>query len=56
MKFGKRTHFDDDFNDRTDGPSCLRLIAELTTRMSLQPAMRVLDLGCGTGLTSIFLA
>lgn len=57
MKFGKRTHFDDDFmRQNLMGPSCLRLIDELTTRMNLQPAMRVLDLGCGTGLTSIFLA
>ena len=38
------------------GPNCVRLAEELTATMQLSPGMRVLDLGCGTGLSSIFLA
>jgi len=39
------------------GPNCLRLVEELTQKIAWpSSSMRVLDLGCGTGLTSIFLA
>ncbi|MGM1022732.1 MAG: SAM-dependent methyltransferase [Bacillota bacterium] len=38
------------------GPSSIAMIEELTTDLPLQNGMRVLDLGCGTRLTSIFLA
>lgn len=38
------------------GPSSIIIIEELTANLSLQKGMRVLDLGCGTGLTSIYLA
>lgn len=38
------------------GPNPLRMIAELTESVPLHPGMRVLDLGCGRGLTSIYLA
>ena len=38
------------------GPNALWLTESLTERMSLSPGMRVLDLGCGRGLSSIFLA
>jgi len=38
------------------GPSSIVMIEELTANLSLQKGMRVLDLGCGTGLTSIYLA
>lgn len=38
------------------GPNPLWLVEWLTRAMHLQPGMRVLDLGCGTAMTSIFLA
>jgi len=38
------------------GPNALWLVDELTAAMSLRPGMRVLDLGCGRALTSVFLA
>jgi cyclopropane fatty-acyl-phospholipid synthase-like methyltransferase len=38
------------------GPNAVRLMDELTAQISLSPGMRILDLGCGTGLTSIYLA
>jgi SAM-dependent methyltransferase len=38
------------------GPHPLWLMEGLTNRLPISPGMRVLDLGCGTALTSIFLA
>ena len=38
------------------GPNSLKMLEELTCGMDLKPGMKVLDLGCGKGLTSIFLA
>lgn len=38
------------------GPNCLRLCGELTENLPLRPGARVLDLGCGMALTSMFLA
>jgi len=38
------------------GPNPLWLLEELCENLDLRPGMRVLDLGCGKGLTSIFLA
>lgn len=38
------------------GPNCLRLVSELTGSLRLREGARVLDLGCGTALTSMFLA
>ena len=38
------------------GPNALWLTESLAGCMSLNPTMRVLDLGCGRGLSSIFLA
>ncbi len=42
--------------DNTMGPNPLWLAEWLCERMDLRPGMRVLDLGCGMGLSSIFLA
>lgn len=38
------------------GPSALWLTESLCERMMLEPGMRVLDMGCGTAMSSIFLA
>ena len=38
------------------GPCSLWLCEFLTEKMTLKPGMRVLDMGCGKALTSIFLA
>src|SRR5579859_6576528 len=38
------------------GPNVLWLTEALTQVMDLQPGMRVLDLGCGRAISSIFLA
>ena len=38
------------------GPNCVILIEELCKKMTLKPGMRVLDMGCGAGFTSIILA
>jgi ubiquinone/menaquinone biosynthesis C-methylase UbiE len=38
------------------GPHPLWLAEWLTGAMRLEPGMRVLDLGCGTALTTVFLA
>lgn len=57
LRFGKHTEFDKDFlMQNMMGPNCVRIADELTRNADLRPNMRVLDLGCGTGLTSIFLS
>lgn len=38
------------------GPNSIRLLDELLTRYPLQPNGRILDLGCGTGLTTLYTA
>jgi len=38
------------------GPNPLQLLEELCGNIKLVPGMKVLDLGCGKGLTSVFLA
>lgn len=38
------------------GPNPMWLIEILCEKMDLRPGLRVLDMGCGSGLTSIFLA
>jgi len=38
------------------GPNPLQLLEELCTNLKLTSEMKVLDMGCGKGLTSIFLA
>lgn len=38
------------------GPNAMRVVEEMARSLTLEKGMRVLDLGCGKGLTSIFLA
>ena len=38
------------------GPNPLWLLEDLCEHMDLKPGMKVLDMGCGKGLTSVFLA
>ncbi|MCL2300174.1 MAG: methyltransferase domain-containing protein, partial [Firmicutes bacterium] len=38
------------------GPNPLWLLEDLCDHLDLRPGMRVLDMGCGRGLTSVFLA
>ncbi|MDL2246233.1 methyltransferase domain-containing protein [Methanobrevibacter sp. OttesenSCG-928-K11] len=38
------------------GPNPLKLLENLCDNMELRPNMKILDMGCGKGLTSIFLA
>ncbi|MDR1688564.1 MAG: class I SAM-dependent methyltransferase, partial [Clostridiales bacterium] len=38
------------------GCQCLWLVESLSRIMELKPGMRILDMGCGNALTSIFLA
>lgn len=38
------------------GPNPLQLVEELCEQLELKPGMKVLDMGCGKGLTSVFLA
>ena len=56
MQIGHETYDDQWMNENMMGPNALRMAEELTRPMALRPGMRVLDLGCGRGLTSVFLA
>ncbi len=57
MKFNRSEKFDKDFmKENMMGPNCVKLLEDITTQIALQPGTRVLDLGCGKCLTSIFLA
>lgn len=49
--------YDPDFiRSNMMGPNSMVMLEELLERIPLRAGMRVLDLGCGRGLTSIFLA
>lgn len=57
MNLYKINNYDKSFVQKNMmGPNSMMLLEELTEKLSLKPGMRVLDLGCGKGLTSIFLA
>ncbi len=42
--------------DAMMGPNAMRLMEEMTSSLPFTPGMRVLDLGCGMGISSILLA
>lgn len=42
--------------DTMMGPNAMRITEEMTSFLSITPNMRILDLGCGMGLSSILLA
>jgi SAM-dependent methyltransferase len=55
--FPRSNTYDPDWvMDNQMGPNALWLMEWLGRDMDLKPGMRVLDLGCGTAMTSIFLA
>ncbi|WP_052282021.1 SAM-dependent methyltransferase [Kluyvera genomosp. 1] len=38
------------------GPNAMRIMEEMAARLEIKPGMRILDLGCGKGISSILLA
>lgn len=57
MNFNKTNKYDPNFiKENLMGPNSMKMLEELTNSMELDKESRVLDLGCGRGLTSIFLA
>lgn len=57
MNYKRSNKYDMEFSKTNMmGPNCLKIIEELTNKMEITPNMKILDLGCGTGLTSIYLA
>jgi cyclopropane fatty-acyl-phospholipid synthase-like methyltransferase len=49
--------YDTDFvKENMMGPNSIKIVEEVAESLKLEKGMRVLDLGCGRGLTSIFLA
>ncbi len=57
MNYGKTEKYDKDFLDANMmGPNSMMILEEILEKVPLKAGMRVLDLGCGMGLTSIFLA
>lgn len=56
-EFIRTKKYDKDFlKANMMGPNSMMLLEELLADIPLNPRMRVLDLGCGNGLTSIFFA
>lgn len=56
-EFPRSNAYDPDWvMDNQMGPNALWLVEWLTKSMSLEPGMRVLDLGCGRAMSSVFLA
>jgi len=57
MMFIKSDKYDTAFvQENMMGPNSMKIVEELSESLKLERGMRVLDLGCGRGLTSIFLA
>lgn len=57
MNFYKADKYDKDFlKANMMGPNSIKILEELLKDVNLDSSMRILDLGCGRGLTSVFLA
>lgn len=57
MDFTRTKKYDKKFlQDNMMGPNSMMILEELTEGLPLKKGMKVLDLGCGRGLTSVFLA
>ena len=57
MTFIKSGRYDTAFlKENMMGPNAIKIVEELSESLELEKGMRVLDLGCGRGLSSIFLA
>ena len=56
-KYERSSKYDSQWiSDNWMGPHPLWLVEELCKNMDLRPGMKLLDMGCGKGLTSVFLA
>ncbi|WP_296361510.1 hypothetical protein [Virgibacillus sp.] len=54
MKYIKSAKYDKALvNENMTGPNSMKILEELMQDVPLKSGMRVLDLGCGNGLTSI---
>ncbi|NLT27608.1 MAG: SAM-dependent methyltransferase, partial [Dehalococcoidales bacterium] len=53
MKYIRTIKYDNQFLlDNMMGPNAMKILEEMTAGLALKSGMRVLDLGCGKGLTS----
>ena len=56
-QYPKTKKYDSDWIKKNRmGPNPILLMEELCNNLDLRPGMKVLDMGCGKGLTSVFLA
>ncbi|MDD4296699.1 MAG: class I SAM-dependent methyltransferase [Ruminiclostridium sp.] len=56
-KYPRTEKYDNNWvNENWMGPNPLWLLEELCEHIDLKPGMKVLDMGCGKGITSVFLA
>jgi len=56
-KYPLTEKYDKDWISKNNmGPNPIMLMEELCEHLDLRPGMKVLDMGCGRGLTSVFLA
>ena len=57
MNFSKSKKYAQSFiNENMMGPNSMKMLEELLQSVKIEKGMRILDLGCGKGLTSVFLA
>lgn len=56
LKIGEIEFDDDMVMNNMMGPNAIRILEEMIRDLDLKEGMKILDLGCGKGLTSIYLA